>query len=751
MTSTAISETFRREVVADKPENLGRYLVLFFSSGFPALLYQIVWQRALFTIYGVNIESVTVIVTVFMLGLGLGSLAGGRLSTISGLRALRAFGLIELSVGIFGATSLWIFHWAAHFTAGKPTAVTGVVTFMLLLIPTLLMGSTLPLLVAHLVRRTANVGESVGALYAVNTFGSGVACVCAALFLMRMLGESGTVRLAASLNILVGISALLISRRGEPSFSLPQKQVRTINDGAHKTIPFGMGIILAAATGFIALAYEIVWYRIYSFTSAGAAPCFAMLLAFYLIGIACGALVVHDLSRKKLRDDLPRTLRMAATVVAIGSIAAFLVGPAVSFLVSSVRLPYHLTFLLVSVAAGLLGSAFPIIAHAAIDPCSKAGRDLSYMYLSNIIGSALGSYLVGFIVLDHWSTRTVSLLLLAVGIVLAFILSFLARPVRVAAPAILLCVCGVLALSSGPMFAKMYDRLLLKANYGHGDQIMTIVENRSGVIAVDSHDRVFGGGIYDGQFNIDPMNAANGIFRAYAIAAMHPDPRNVLVIGLATGSWTQVLANHPDVRDVTVIEINPGYLELIRSRPLVSSLLQNPRVHIFIDDGRRWLVSHPDRKFDFILMNTTYNRRANVTNLLSVEFMQLLRQHMNSGGIAYYNTTSSEQVQYTGATAFPYALRVANLLAVSDSPINFDRTRWRDVLIDYRIDNQLVFDLTRPTDRATLESMLSLPQSTREDTAVGLDRSIEDRASLLHRLQGVRLITDDNMGTEWGH
>jgi len=146
--------------------NVKPYYLLFFMSGFPALLYQIVWQRALFTIYGVNIQSVTVIVTVFMLGLGLGSLAGGKLSAAPGIRCLRAFGLIESSVGLFGVGSLPLFHRVAQFTAGQSIAVTGVTTFLLLLVPTLLMGSTLPLLVAYFVRRTANVGDSVGSLYA---------------------------------------------------------------------------------------------------------------------------------------------------------------------------------------------------------------------------------------------------------------------------------------------------------------------------------------------------------------------------------------------------------------------------------------------------------------------------------------------------------------------------------------------------------------------------------------------------------
>src|SRR5205823_2902942 len=133
--------------------------LLFFVSGFPALIYQIVWQRALFSIYGTNVASVTIIVTVFMLGLGLGSLGGGRLSARDGLPLLRVFGMIELGIGAFGAVSLNAFHAVASITAGASTAETGVVTFVLLLIPTVLMGCTLPLLVEHFVRRTGNVGE----------------------------------------------------------------------------------------------------------------------------------------------------------------------------------------------------------------------------------------------------------------------------------------------------------------------------------------------------------------------------------------------------------------------------------------------------------------------------------------------------------------------------------------------------------------------------------------------------------------
>ena len=176
----------------------------------------------------------------------------------------------------------------------------------------------------------------------------------------------------------------------------------------------------------------------------------------------------------------------------------------------------------------------------------------------------------------------------------------------------------------------------------------------------------------------------------------------------------------------------------------MQSLLANPKVHIVIDDGRRWLVAHPERRFDFILMNTTFNWRANCPISSPHEFMHLMRAHMNPGGIAYYNTTWSGEALATGASAFPYALRFMGFLAVSDSPITLDKDRWRAALTSYRIDRTPILDLANPAQQARLESVLKLADGL--DTANG---EIESRSSLLARLKDARLITDDNMGTEW--
>ena len=188
------------------------YLV-FFLSGFAALLYQVVWQRSLYAIYGINIESVTMVVTAFMLGLGVGSVAGGAVSKDPKRPVLLMFALVELGIGLFGAVSLNVFHAVGNVTLGMGPVPTFLVTFFLVLVPTLLMGSTLPLLVAHLVRENKNVGKSVGTLYFVNTLGSAFASAAAVLYVLGHAGQTGSVRVAAALNVTVSLLAYVAHRR----------------------------------------------------------------------------------------------------------------------------------------------------------------------------------------------------------------------------------------------------------------------------------------------------------------------------------------------------------------------------------------------------------------------------------------------------------------------------------------------------------------------------------------------------------
>jgi spermidine synthase len=202
--------------VADRtPEGVPAWVpVVFAASGFAALIYQIVWQRVLYASFGVNVEAVTTIVSAFLAGLGLGSLLGGRLAVGTGRQLLRKFGLTELAIGCIGLGSIRFFHVVGTFTLALAPTQRGIALAATVMIPTTLMGATLPLLVEYAVRRTGNVGRAVGRLYFVNTAGSAIAAFAAVSLILGNMGQRGSVALAAAVNLTVGTLVLLLSTRG---------------------------------------------------------------------------------------------------------------------------------------------------------------------------------------------------------------------------------------------------------------------------------------------------------------------------------------------------------------------------------------------------------------------------------------------------------------------------------------------------------------------------------------------------------
>jgi spermidine synthase len=270
---------------------------------------------------------------------------------------------------------------------------------------------------------------------------------------------------------------------------------------------------------------------------------------------------------------------------------------------------------------------------------------------------------------------------------------------------------------------------VLKDEYTPGERFALVIENRSGVVAVDRRGVVYGSGVYDGKFNVDPVHDTNGIIRAYAAAALRPEARDVLVVGLGSGSWTQVLANEPGVEHVTVIEINPAYVELLAYSRVVASLRTNPKVEFIVDDGRRWLMRN-DRRFDTIVQNTTYHYRAHATNLLSREYFELCKQRLKPGGLLFYNTTHSLDAQRTGLAVFRHARLMHHGMYVSDAPLTLDPAAWTRMLAEWTIDGRRVVTPEQAAEVVARAEWL-------------------DREAIEQRTQHAVVITDDNMACEW--
>jgi spermidine synthase len=722
---------------------------LFFLSGVPALIYQLAWQRSLYLIFGVNIESVTIVVAAFMAGLGLGSLLGGWLAAKPRLPALAVFCAIEFATGAFGILSLTIFESAGHYTAALNPSETFALAFALVALPTLLMGASLPLLVEYLSPRIGNVGTSLGMLYFVNTLGAGSACLLCVFVLFPFLGLSGSVYVAVAINAVLAVlavCALMLAPKSKPHKAVSQCGFPSAERAVR--IPFVVALLFAAAGGLISLSYEIVFVRLVGFATGNSPAAFALVLAVFLFGIAFGAREAAQDCEPHMQPEMIRRAISRFQVAAIAGVLFLPVLGSVAWLDGQVLSVASPGILLVARA---YGSLLPCLAASTTGP-ARAGTTTALLYLANICGSASGAILTGFVVMNWVGVGWAVAILAAASasMILLLTASLPSRSAQLKAAAFAASVAAAAMLILPGQAPAALAKLQWKGAPA-ARPIAKIVENRNGIITVTDDGTVFGDGMYDGRFNTDLKNDTNGIVRPYALSLFHPAPRDVLMIGLSSGSWAQVIANNPYVTSLTIVEINPGYLELIQDQPGVASLLSNPKVSIVIDDGRRWLRAHANTHFDAVVSNTTWYFRASVTNLLSSEFLRLVREHLKPGGVLFYNTTQSARAQRTGCRTFPYGARFTNHMVLSDAPIDWDFKRWEAALASYSIDGRPVLDMTRREDNAALARFTAWRQNLEAAASHSLDNPIELCRDVLARTGGLQELKDDNMGSEWRH
>lgn len=714
---------------------------LFLISGFAALIYQIVWQRVLFAAFGVNIESVTVTVSLFMFGLGVGSLVGGQLSRRFPLHLPRLFLACELGIGLFGLISIPLIKTVGDMTLHGSLFTISMTTYALLSLPTILMGATLPILVDYLHRYYRNIGKSVGVLYFINTLGSAIACFITVDILFAFFGQQTAVIVAALCNFIVALLVFRYAQRLDRSEIKVQAkkdiaiQSETSSSKRGYRARFILMMLLSAATGYISLSQEILWFRAISYSTGGKPDVFGYLLGFILFGIACGALVAKRVCETRAGLALP----FIATLLILSSLFYSISIPLIAWVMTlAPDMGLMISYLSATIIALLIGSIFPIVSHYAIHTDSQAGFFLSMIYFANILGATIGPILTGFILLDLYSFEVNVLILSSLTLLLGGIVGFFCRPNvswKLGVGASLAIIMTTLVFIHNDLYTNIFEKLIYKTM--PYEPFKYVIQNRSGIIAVSppEPDIVFGGGVYDGRYNTDPINNANGIRRAYMIAALHPKPSNVLEIGLSTGSWARVVADHDLVRELKSVEINPGYIELIRKYPAVSSLTHDTKVSIDLDDGRRWLNRHPNEKFDFILMNASFHWRDHATNLLSADFLRICQSHLNRGGVIYFNATGSEDALFTAAAVFKHVTRYINFVAASDSPFTMTRQEKRENLLRF-------YRSETPVLNPQVREMQGILEELVNYELVDLAPSYREKTDLYR-------ISDDNMATEY--
>ena len=390
--------------------------------------------------------------------------------------------------------------------------------------------------------------------------------------------------------------------------------------------------------------------------------------------------------------------------------------------------------------ATLSGGIFPVLCHEAATKWeSETGHTVGLVYFANILGATLGPLLTGFWLLEVWPVEVVTLVLSGAFLITGLLLGWreqgfhwLRQMWTVHQEAVV----GVaLAFLVAPWFYPLALERLQHRRW-NVEPFAAKVQNRAGIITIVKDrqgDIVYGDGAYDGRINLDPVLNSNMIDRAFHIASLHPNPERMSEIGLSTGAWARVMTMYEPVHEFISVEINPGYLEIIGRRPEVAPVLSHPKVKLVIDDGRRWLKGHPQERFDFILMNTTFHWRSNVTNLLSKEFLGMAKQHLEPGGVIYFNATDSPDVVKTAAHVFAHVSMFRNFVAASDRPFDLPQEqRMRNL-------NHFVTDQGQPL----FESSEELRKKRHE-----LSTDPLKELNVPGTLKG-DVITDDNMLTEF--
>ncbi|QIL71172.1 hypothetical protein G7048_12850 [Diaphorobacter sp. HDW4B] len=499
-------------------------------------------------------------------------------------------------------------------------------------------------------------------------------------------------------------------------------------------------------TGYCSLSFEIAWIRLYGYANLSTPKAFSYVLVVFLMGIAFGALLGKYICRQYSDEKI---LKTSIYILLFAAIFASL-GPWIAYYARAVVLDNILTPAVIFVTSGILATLFPVTHHLGTPKdvaISGRGKHFSNVYILNVAGAALGPLVTGYILLEYFTITQIFPLISLLIILLAMIVWRISgvpwKGEWRLGGALILNAGGILLLGAYSLYDP-HSLVRLFANTP-GAHIVSSHEGRHGVItlataedggtqdAVGRDFSVYGGNVYDGKTNVDLEKNTNGLERLLALHVLQPEAKKVLIVGLSIGSWLTVLEGFHGIDEIDVVEINSGYLELANKFAPQRRAIHDPRVKIHIDDARRWLKFHPEKKYDIILMNTTWHWRSNSSMLLSKEMLSLIEQHLTDRGVMAFNATGSVDAFYTASQVFRESRRYVNFIygANWNAFDRIDLTSW-DKLWGVSVDGHAGFS----KGSLAVSKYASIPFVKIDEDLKKLDRLPE-------------IITDDNMLVEY--
>ncbi len=690
------------------PFKLLLFSSLFVLSGFSALLYQVIWQRLLTTLFGTNVASVTIVVVAFMAGLGLGNLFGGYIADKFSLRnTIRSFVVAELGIATCGLISIWyITELLPEISAsfGSSLLVTGLLSFFSLLIPTFLMGVSLPLLSRYLTKELTIASTTIGALYSSNTFGSALGAL-ATLYIARFIGFEKTVSLGVALNTICALGAFVLFKiEHRVKNDVPAPGAR-MDAGAQKSLsmlkpslPESIWIFIYGFSGFVALSLEIVWFRILEILHKSNAYTFSHLLFIFLAGIAVGGFW-GTRAAGRVRNPAQLFLLLQMSIPLYSGLIFFVlfsggVDHGLWFIASRYLqdtfvnleiVPATAKFLLLPVVLFgvptlIMGYSFPLLQSIVQTDSALLGRRVGWALTANICGSVIGPLLVGLLLLDVIGAADTLRILTTCALVFAFLYVYLGireksvnTALRSGLVATALVLTSVLVIpDSKSLIAALHETKVSRVLYGEDSTGVTLAKLPKDSSNPEDKTWIFINGKSHSWVPFCCLHTVLGVFPA----ALHPNPERIAVIGIGSGDTTFAVGARFETREVVSIEIVRPLLPTLRelnerqNYPGLSKLFNDPRFTFLNTDGRKYLRESDDR-FDIIEADALRPGSAFAGNLYSEEYFELIKSRLRKGGFAV-SWAPTQRTADTFIKVFPYVLYGGDVLVGSAQPITLN-------------------------------------------------------------------------------
>lgn len=638
-----------------QPDGFPLFTGLFVLSGVSGLVYQVVWARKLQLAFGVNLFAIAAVLAAYFLGMALGSWLGGKYSDRSG-RPLVAYALIEVLIGIsaFAVTPLLAqlnsllqpFSEQLNNNFYLLQAARFLLTLLVLIIPTTLLGATVPFMNRGMVSRNTHIGQRVATLYAANTLGAVAGVLLSGFYLIEHVGLTRTAQLAAVLSVSVGLLALWADRRlrSQQEAAAPAP----VADNAENARAIRVVLPVMGLSGALGLSLEVLWTRLLIQGIGSTAYVFAIVLALFLTGIALGSYIVrHRIDRWK---DLYAALALSQSLAALFTLAGVpvlnevmppLVSAVMGFFGLDVKQAFFQTWALWAVGALLpatiaLGAGIPIAARLITGGRHNVGQSMGRLYAVNTYGGVLGSLCTGFLLLPvtgvYWTISIISALYTLAAVVLVVQSPARRTPGRrlVLAP-VAASVLVWLFLPPG----VIRDRV---TNYTTG-RIISYQEDYYGSILVTEEDDddqkyqrlLVNGTSYSGTgaYAVHYMRLQGHL----PLFVSRAPVKKSLVICLGVGLTAGAITTHPGT-DLTVVELSQAIVGLSDLFAGVNEKVHlNPDVKLVTDDGRNYLLRNPDRRYDVITLEPPPPVLAGMANLYSLDFYELAKRHLTDDGV----------------------------------------------------------------------------------------------------------------------